>query len=189
MHVRHCPSCRTDYRPEIDVCYDCGEPLVDRDDEEPEPQTEHDKADEGDVIPEGFVPVFGASLARDLTPLADALIAAGIDCRIRDVRHGSHVTGYRILVHEDQRGTATEIIQQEAAPEEGAQDLGAGFEPGRGYLRCPACQTELPNGAPECPECGLPLATMQATCPACGTGLDAEAESCSHCGADLTPSE
>ena len=186
MHVRYCPNCRTDYRPEISVCVDCGGDLVDRDDTEEMPGSETETADPGDTLPEGFAPLdYRAAVARELSPIADALLAEGIDCRIRENVHGAQVTGYRIFVHEDHRENAMRIVERATAPEDGAVDLSAGFDPERGYARCPACGSDLAERATECPECGLPLATAQLTCPECGTGLDANADHCSHCGAAI----
>jgi hypothetical protein len=178
VHVRHCPHCQEDYRPEIVRCADCGELLEDRDDDAAageDNRTRPDR-DEGDT-PQGFEPIHTSRHLGDLPPLADSLVAAGIECRIREVRRDMRVVGYGLLVRSEDRSAATVALQSLVAP-----TVAETFNPERGYSHCPACETALPPNASDCPDCGLPLASAAGTCPECGTITDASAECCGNCG-------
>jgi hypothetical protein len=66
---------------------------------------------------------------------------------------------------------------------EASKAAAAHFDPEKGYARCPACQTELPDGALECPECGLAVGGFKpAACDHCGAGREAEEGACTSCG-------
>jgi hypothetical protein len=189
VRVRHCPACRTDYRPEIVSCADCGQLLVDWDDELDLDDGAAVPPEEGlSGVPKDFLPIFTAAGVRDLTPLADRLVAEGIDFRLRDARKGCCVIAYRLLVHprdhERARAAVGELAGRVTAV--GAPGASDGDAAGAiaGYECCPACEAALPSGASECPECGLPLAEPEATCRACGHALgDDPMARCGSCGA------
>jgi hypothetical protein len=184
VRIRYCPSCHEEYRPDIVSCADCGALLEDRDDEASS-QTAAEQApaapSERD-IPEGYEPVHTTRELGALPPLADALVAAGIDCRVRDAQSGPYVV-YRLLVHGEKRAAAAALIEASLHPHVDAE-----FDPERGYARCPACDTPLSPGAVECSECGLPLAATEVTCPDCGATAEANATRCPACGCALDES-
>jgi hypothetical protein len=187
VHVRHCPTCRTDYRPEITCCADCGGTLEDRDDEQEYGEAPRAAAAESraaDDLPEGFVPIHTSRDIDALPPLADELIASGIDCRIREVQSAHRVTGYRLCVAAQDRSAAAKVLAPFLHPEDAAD-----FDSDRGYARCPACDLALPPHTLQCPECGLLLGTTQVTCGGCGALVDASAEQCGECGAALWESD
>ena len=181
MRIRHCPSCREDYRLEIVYCAECGGVLEDRDDEldgtatdDPAGQQPADPA-----VPKGFEPVHTSSDIDRLPPLADSLVAAGIDCRIREAQaHGRIV--YGLLVHAKDRAAAAAIVEASLSPPATTE-----FDPDQGYARCPACDTPLQPRVMECPECGLPLASAEVHCPECGAIADAAADRCPSCSCSL----
>lgn len=188
MHVRHCPVCQTDYRPDIHNCADCGGPLEDRDDEmgfDDGEDAEEGEADSLEEAPEGFGPLVTAALARDLVPYADLLVDASIECCIREVRRAGHVVGYRLLVHADDREHALGVL--ESLEGEGVGTMVRGpvdpqADGAAGYSVCPACGTPLPDGSDDCPECGLPLREREDVCPSCGAPVSPEAPRCGNCG-------
>jgi hypothetical protein len=191
VHVRHCVACRTDYRPEIAVCADCGEPLVDRDDElENEDQARGTPSDGLPEVPAGFEPLFTAGHVYDLTPLADRLVAAEIDFRFRERRHADRVVGYRLLVHVEDHGRARAALGGLLGDRTGVAVAPAPSEGGEGaahYDRCPACDTPVRSGTTECSECGLQIGEAQPTCPQCGRVLtDDETARCAGCGQVLS---
>ena len=179
MHIRHCANCHEDYRPEIVRCADCGALLEDRDDElalHADGGRAPATADERD-LPEGFESIHTSRDLDDLPPLADGLIAAGIDCRIREAHRDRQIVGYRLLVHTKDRAAATAALQTLLHPHVETE-----FDPERGYARCPACDSSLQPRAAECPECGLPLVAAEVACPECGATVDASADHCGACG-------
>jgi hypothetical protein len=191
VHVRHCPVCQTDYRPDIHNCADCGGPLEDRDDEMgfgDGEDAEEGNGEDSEEVPEGFGPLVAAGQARDLIPYADLLVEAGIECRIRDVKREGHVMGYRLLIHADDKEHALGVI--ESLEGEGVGTIVRGLvdahaSGGAGYAACPACETPLPEEAVECPGCGLPLREAEDVCPACGAPVSPEAPRCGNCGTPL----
>jgi hypothetical protein len=180
VRVRHCPACRTDYRPEIAVCADCGGQLEDRDDEL-DPSDAPSKAPPSrspDELPEEFEPIHTSRDIDELPPLADALVAAGIECRMRSANSDQRATIYRLFVRSQDRTAAAALLQ----PMLTSPDVDD-FDPARGYARCPACDLALEPRTLQCPECGLLLGAAQTTCRECGAPVDADAERCEGCGA------
>jgi hypothetical protein len=165
MHVRVCPECHEEYRPEIVACADCGVDLVDADDESP--------AEVAAAPPEGQEAAWvlhSSTDARDLTPLADELVSAGVPFRILSQVESPNApsgrTRYSLVVPEDAIEDARGVV---AAVAERHPDLGlraipaalgeaewdAEIEAVRSRSSCPACTTHFPPGALECPGCGL----------------------------------
>jgi hypothetical protein len=198
VHIRHCPECGSDYRPDIVNCADCGALLEDRDDELDDlaaaTSTNDQAADDLSAAPEGFVPIFRADSVHDLRPLADCLLEMGIECRLREARSGSHVVGYRLLVPGDERVRAVEaatalLIDGSRVAPVAAEELP--LDPAAdGYSHCPACGTALSSGATACPECDLLLGDPAATCPECGQAVEPESQGrCGSCGCRLGSSD
>jgi len=197
VHVRRCPECGSDYRPEIVTCADCGVLLEDRDDELDDPgvgpQTGTGALDDPAAVPEGFEPLLSAHTVRDLQPLADRLIESGIQCRLRESRSSGHVIGYRLFVPADDGARAVDCVAQDLSDDCGislVHGIQSPLDPDDGYHNCPACGAELQRGALACPECELPLATPEDTCPGCGEVCERGPESrCRHCGHVFDPGE
>lgn len=191
MHVRVCRECHEEYRPEIVVCADCGGVLEDRYDDEPfglrssaAPSAPQEPAD-----PEDDTVVFGSDYAPDLKPLADRLLAAGIEFRLRPRRASDGTAGAGLELRV--RAADHERALQELAPLLASPDLDpslvgavAGeFDPAAGYRRCPACGHELRAGVAECPDCGLAVgASSGRACGVCGHALDPDDAKCPSCG-------
>lgn len=191
MHVRVCRDCHEEYRPEIVVCADCGGVLEDRyDDERFGLQSAAPPAPPEPADPEDDIVVFGSDYAADVTPLADRLLAAGVEFRLRPRRaaDGSASAGLELRV----RAADHERALQELAPLLVSADLDPGlvgavageFDPATGYRRCPACGHELTAGAGECPDCGLAVAASSAErpCGVCGQVLAPAEKRCPSCG-------
>jgi predicted RNA-binding Zn-ribbon protein involved in translation (DUF1610 family) len=153
MHVRVCPQCGDEYRPEIVRCADCGCDLQDRHADDYEPWRPQAPREPADALPPGeYRPLSWGERAADLVPLADRLVEAGIPFRFRPrERAGAEVSaGFELCVRDEEREAALDVLAAQAAPtEQERREL----ESGTG--RCPACQASLRSGAAECPECGL----------------------------------
>lgn len=192
MNVRVCRDCHEEYRPEIAVCADCGGVLEDRYDDEAfgrdrsaAPPAPTEPAD-----PEDDVVVFGSDYAADVTPLADRLLAAGIEFRLRPRRasDGTAAAGLELRV----RAADHERALEELSPLLASADLdpslvgavASDFDPAAGYRRCPACGHELTAGTGECPDCGLAVAASsdERPCGVCGEVLASAAKRCPNCG-------
>jgi hypothetical protein len=162
VHVRVCPDCGEEYRPEIVTCADCGGTLEDRflnDGQEPEaPPTEPEPAPLGPDLT-GHRPVFSSAQARDLVPLAEALKQAGVAFHFLETPAEEEGRGasYSLLVHESDQAAAIGALSPLLRSGDAGDAASAHFEEGRGYVRCPACGAQQATGALECPECGLAL--------------------------------
>ncbi len=141
MHVRVCPDCGEEFRPEIVTCSDCGGTLVD-DWDEPGPAEAGPPptpAPSAFRVPDDYKPVANASEAHEIDPLAQRLGEAGIAFAVSGAVHR-----FTLLVPANEVERALAIL--------GVSELGAGA-----LGECPACGTDA-RGASECPECGLSLA-------------------------------
>jgi len=188
FRIRHCTRCVSDYQQEVIYCVDCGAELVDRY-EETDPQRR--RMPGGSVsetppvgarredplveaVPPGWSPIYFASTASDLGPLADRLASRGIELRIlsRSGERGADPPRLRfeLWVEDASLAAALEDIRDLAGP--GATTCGpsvcgvpecatpvaaADFDPRTGYRQCPACGVRLHPPVAECPDCGLAL--------------------------------
>ena len=164
MHVRICRDCGEEFRPEIARCTDCGGELVDHfenEEDSPRPVFGKAKIESAPEEEDGFRnarAVVSASHARDLVPVADALVAANIPFRIVP---SSSEKGARLdlFVRDEDSAAALETLAPlrvagVAVTWQVAQEDGFMAAQAR-YARCPACDAELRSGLVECPECGL----------------------------------
>jgi len=185
--VRHCPSCHTDYRPEIQRCAECGGELVTRN-EESEPDQEAAPLPEP---PAGeYRSLYYSTDADELVPLADALAGAGIPFRI-DTTKQDDVTlvphaRFDLKVREEERERARKLL--EALPEAAEMELvddaaEKGYDPQTGYRNCPACSAALSSGSLKCPECGLALegSLEPVFCSRCGWEVSTVDSACPNC--------
>jgi hypothetical protein len=186
--IRHCPTCATDYRPEITLCAECGGELLLRPEEESE-------LPPPDLPPGDYRAIYYSGEIGDLEPLTDALARAGMPYRggaVVDAKVAlppSH-NRFELKVRDDDREAAVKTL--EALPE--AAELGIvddlaekGFDPARGYLNCPACGAALPAGALKCSECDLALggSLEPLFCSACQWEVSSTDSRCPHCGESL----
>jgi hypothetical protein len=143
MHVRLCPECGEEFRPEIVTCSDCGATLVDHWEGEgaagADPAAAPPRAPSAARPPEHFKPVASASTAAEIDPLAQTLGAAGIRFAVSGSVHH-----FSLLV-------APEDVERALAA------LGVGEAPPEAHAQCPACGADV-RGAQDCPDCGLALA-------------------------------
>jgi Double zinc ribbon len=188
MHVRVCPDCSQEYRPEIARCADCGAELQDRDVDAASAFEPARPADEPtpERPPGNYRAISWAGHAAELVPLADRLVELGIPLAIRprEVESGDPGKGFELLVRDEEREAAlAAMASQEQAAGAAAPNTGD-YDPAVGYRRCPACSTELRPGTAECPECGLAVAEGPEghTCPQCGAALDPAEAACPSCG-------
>ncbi len=144
MHVRVCPDCGEEFRPEIVRCSDCGATLVDhwqdeggRGGERTEPGLEAEIPPSVQV-PADFRPVASAPSAAEIEPMARRLGEAGIAFAVTGSVHL-----FLLLVPEADVDRALALL---AGPEQPAEPSTA----------CPACGADARSAA-ECPECGLAL--------------------------------
>ncbi len=190
MPVRHCPNCHCSCRPEIVHCVNCGALLEDRSEEmdlgrPPLADPLQEEEEEQLEPPAGYEVIYTSGYIRDIEPLAELLIGADVPFHLFERRTHHHTLGFQILVQPDERERALQALGPLLPSEGGGGDAHAivtEFVDGRGYLRCPACSTDL-NGSPaECPTCGLPLATPESACPDCNSPVSPEDERCGNCG-------
>jgi len=189
--VRHCAQCDTDYRAEILICAECGGELELRaDDQEEEVQPEPS----AEPPPGDYRSLYFSDRIEDLEPMAEELTRQSIPFRIDSsgedpitlVPH----TRFDLMVREEERAQARERLSTlpQASELELADDAAEkGFDPQRGYARCPACSAELPAKAMKCPDCGLALegSLEPLVCSACGWEVSSADTACPRCGAVL----
>jgi predicted amidophosphoribosyltransferase len=153
MHVRVCPDCDEEYRPDITTCADCGADLVDRAvDEQGRPIAEPAQA-EGEQVT--LVALYSGPAAA-LRPLAEALAAAGVAQRFVPIPGQSGLT---LAVAQEDGARAMEALAafHGRGTELGLSELAATFVASaeEGDHACPACGAAVPMDAAECPDCGL----------------------------------
>jgi predicted amidophosphoribosyltransferase len=153
MHVRVCPECDEEYRPDIASCADCGTELVDRTlDEQGRPVAEPAQA-EGEQV--ALVALYSGPAAA-LRPLAEALAAAGVAQKFVPIPGQSGLT---LAVAQEDGVRAMEALAgfHGRGTELGLSELAATFEarPEDPEHACPACGAAVPEDASECPDCGL----------------------------------
>jgi len=186
--VRHCPRCHVDYRPEILRCADCGGDLEIRQ-EEPDPERE--PAMPPEAPPGVYRSLYYTSEIEDLPPLTDALTHEGVPFRIDTTEEsGTNLmprSRFDLKVRDEDSEKAKGILSH--LPEfpgvnSAAEGAEAGFDPERGYTRCPGCSASLAPGTAECPDCGLALVENPKSlfCSACGAEVSPADPTCPHCG-------
>lgn len=149
MHVRKCPDCGEEFRPEIVRCSDCGATLVDHWEEEggggerPEPGHEAE-IPPNMLMPTEHRPIASAPSAAEIEPMARRLGEAGIPFAVTGSVHM-----FLLLVPEVDVERAMALLAGTAGPAEPE-------EPVEASPVCPACGADA-RGASECPECGLAL--------------------------------
>lgn len=169
MHVRVCPDCKEEYRPDIAACADCGAVLVDRWEDEQGRVVNADgtlAADRAERPEEPGVPARAlfAGPPGALRVLADALVPKDIPFQFvpEDRVESRRTEGARLflVVPEpdveralealaDYRGRSTEL---------GFTDMAQTWVHEEGdTLPCPACGAHMPADAATCPDCGLEL--------------------------------
>jgi hypothetical protein len=163
MHVRVCPQCGEEYRPEIVACADCGVDLVDADDAAPL-ATGAARVVPVPEEPEDQEPartLLGAWFARDLVTAADELAAAGVPFRLvsppSEARQRPY---YTLIVPESAAEEALRILAPlvEQHPELSHHAVHAPLGEAEAVspaTACPACEAHVPAGAHECPACSL----------------------------------
>ena len=196
MHVRVCVDCGEEYEPVVTRCADCGGQLEDRQlDDEGNPIVAEAAVTQARTMiaepPADRRVIFVTPKAAELVPLADALREAGIEYHLAEQPPSVEgaATRYALLVAEDAATPALQAVAHLLSDEDGSpEDLHAvetRFDPGRGYVACPACGAEQPPGAAECAECGLTLGASEegaAVCARCSAPLPAPDATCAACG-------
>lgn len=161
-HVRVCRECGEEYRPEVVRCADCGGELEDR--HEGEERVAHAPPEETAAAElTNHRVLFMTPRAHDLVPLAERLRDRHVEHRLAEQPASAEgaPSRYALLVRDEDAAGALAALADILAPHEDATDVHAvetRFDPGRGYLQCPACGAEAGPGAAECLECGLGLA-------------------------------
>lgn len=186
MHVRVCPECGEEYRPEIVRCADCGGLLEDRHLED-EPVDEEVPA----PLPMGAAPawepgsavvIYSGAAAAEIEPLAERLGGTGIPFAVR-----TRFQAFDLLVRKEDLARARTELAPIVAGAEGATGTGREGGPGWTYDRCPACSSFLRAEARECPDCGLVVGEGPEgrPCPRCARPVGPEDAACPGCGASL----
>ena len=191
--VRHCAQCDTDYRPEILTCAECGGELELRDEDQVE-EAQPASSDDPLVGEYDYRSLYFSDRIEDLEPLAEELTRKSIPFRI-DSSSEEKITlvphsRFDLMVREEDRNQARESLATlpQASDLELTDDAAEkGFDPQRGYARCPACSAELPAKALKCPDCGLALegSLEPLVCSACGWEVSSADTACPRCGALL----
>jgi predicted amidophosphoribosyltransferase len=153
MHVRVCPECEEEYRPEIATCADCGAELVDRALDEQGRQIAEPAQASGEQVT--LVGLYSGPAAA-LRPLAETLAAAGVAQRFVPIPGQSGLT---LAVAQEDGARALEALAafHGRGTELGISELAATFVAGAEEHEhaCPACGAAVPADAAECPDCGL----------------------------------
>jgi hypothetical protein len=190
VHVRVCPDCGEEYRPEIVVCAECGSLLEDHWEEEgasdrrrvapaarpePEPELEDHRT------------LFVTSHAASLVPLAERLRDAAIAFHLRESRKDARAptSSFSLLVRPEDAaralGALAGLLDESVDPDR-LEAVERAYDPARGYLSCPACSQTLAEAAGECPGCGLSLGAPTIHCPRCRQPLGPDDPHCPACG-------
>jgi hypothetical protein len=151
MHVRICPECGEEFRPEIVHCSDCGALLEDRHDDEGAgalPVDPSALAEPAPAAPEDYLPVFTSAGSDELKAAAASLAAAGVAFRAS----GSALS-FQLLVRADDYAAAAQAL----GGRDGAVIVTPESVTAGDGASCPACSTALAPGSLECPECQLVL--------------------------------
>jgi hypothetical protein len=187
--VRHCVRCDTDYRPEILTCTECGEDLVLREEGAAEQEARRAEPPPGD-----YRSLYFSDRIEDLEPLAAELTRRSIPFRIDSTEEEKMTlvphSRFDLRVRDEERAPARDALAAlpEAADLELSDDAAEkGFDPQRGYARCPGCSAEVPQGALKCPDCGLALrgSLEELLCSACGWEVSSADTKCPRCGSPL----
>ncbi|HVR71427.1 MAG TPA: hypothetical protein VMT87_11345 [Vicinamibacteria bacterium] len=151
MHVRVCPDCGEEFRPEIVRCSDCGAELRDSfDDAPPGPPAGAPAGVSAPADDAEYSPIFTTIESEAMRDAAAALAQAGVSFRA-----SGNQTGFQLRVRSEDRPRAAQAL----GIREGAVLLGPESEAAAGHEGgpCPACGTGLRPGQLECPECRLVL--------------------------------
>jgi RNA polymerase subunit RPABC4/transcription elongation factor Spt4 len=177
MHIRVCPECGEEYRPDVQVCAECGGVLEDQFEDEGAPAGLETPLPPSVPVAGPQRTVFSSSEAADLEPLAHRLGTSGIPFAVRGA-----INSFDLLVQAADVERALEALK-DLLPQEDPQPRAA-FDPERGYASCPACGTPLAPGAAACPECGLAIGGPATgdVCPRCHSPLDPARQACPSCG-------
>jgi hypothetical protein len=164
MHVRRCPVCGEEYRAEIVRCADCGVVLQDADDEvvpfeerlRPASLSEGGPPPERKV-PEGYVLVYKGRDVGDVELLAEGLRQAGVPWHVHHTpaKPDGSPAAYDLMVPEAEAPRARRALAPLLGDGADPEAVDRSFDAEAGYLRCPACSSEMPPGAKACPDCGL----------------------------------
>ena len=156
MHVRVCPECDEEFRPEIVHCSDCGAMLEDRFEGQdgatvvaamPGPDAGSHSADSGT---EGtYVRILRADRAAELEPLAQQLGKAGLPFQVRTAQ-----LSFELLIREEDHDRVRDALGDLLKASSPAADE-TPFDPDVGYSVCPACGCRLAPRTEDCTECGL----------------------------------
>jgi len=165
MLVRVCVDCGEEFRPDVLRCSDCGGELVARDDgasSEPASARRRESGAPGEALPDARALAWSHD-ARDLVPVAEGLVAAGLVFRIapRQVAGEERARGYELQVRGADREAGAKAVAPHITPGSRVTLLAAVVAQGSDAtdeVRCPACEAAVPTGADECAECGLGLA-------------------------------
>jgi hypothetical protein len=170
VYVRVCRDCGEEYRPQAVRCADCGGELEDRNPGEEREAPVPPAPEEAPVDMTDRRVLFLTPRAAELVPLAERLRETGIEYRL--TQEPPPAAGaparYALVVRDEDAAGALGAIADLVAPHEPAEGIRAVetlFDPGRGYVQCPACGTGQRTGATECPECGLGLGSEPETEP------------------------
>ncbi len=157
-----CPSCRSEYRPEIKECVHCEKELV-------EALPESDAA-KGDRLRQAAAQGEAATIMRATYPEAcqvvEQLHTAGIDAMVTgdpdSCAKGGQCSHFFVALLKEDVPPAIELLRSEWRKlldvQEGAvladPDAALDFD-AEGEKACPACGTKFEGKPEECPECGL----------------------------------
>jgi hypothetical protein len=152
-----CPGCEGEYLPSVEVCRDCGLPLV------WEGDARKPRGGEGLVLPhgEGLVLIREAELGWAMG-LGRALAGEGIPHRLDPATRAGSGARWAVWVGAQNASRAAEVDAEYARselPDVGAAPSEQGVTPSED--RCPACGEALAADAGECAECGLVFGPAQ----------------------------
>lgn len=163
MEAKLCPECLCEFRASVEICSDCGVPLV-HPDEVAEDVGDEDLPGIGELVPirvaavpwiRGFSELLqDAGIAHRVGPPPEPAQKSGAERRSHDLGMALYVLPEdqeraRVLDGEYLR---SQIPDAGAEPEERQHDDGE---------RCPACGESVSSDDAECGSCGLPFIEIE----------------------------
>jgi hypothetical protein len=168
MQVRYCEDCDETYRPDIELCSDCGGPLKEMSEEEADAQGQPPAEPPEAPYPPGRYQVIADSVSVAVAEsVARELAARGIPAKV----DGAGRLELRLSVREEEMSAALAVLIE------------------AGLLPTPEGASARPvseAGGP-CPSCGGPVEAGSIECPTCGLVLGGDLIACERCGATILP--
>ncbi|HWM92170.1 MAG TPA: hypothetical protein VN493_15505 [Thermoanaerobaculia bacterium] len=178
--IKVCPDCGSEFQQWVEMCVDCGKPLV-------HPAQIEPRKREPSLIPADRVHLRTAPPSW-IQALSEDLDRAGIEHWIQESDKKDKNRGDRSLyvaLEDWEAACPIDDSRYELEVPDADMLTEAVFEdPEDPHRTCPACGERQQEGAIECPECGLALGQTDC-CPNCKREFDSFVWTCPGCGLEL----